>query len=82
MKKTDSDLKKKIQFIKDKVDDLPYEDRLHILEILNQHLEPSQIIEHADGCRVNLNKLPDDIIFKLYHIVSVTLRKNKDNIII
>ena len=61
--------KEKIQYIKNKVDDLMYTDRLYILEILKQHLNPQSIIENADGCRVNLDTLSFDIINKLHYII-------------
>jgi len=55
--------------IKDKICELVYEDRLYVLNILKHHLPTSQIKEHADGCRINLDILSDDLIYKIHHII-------------
>lgn len=60
--------------IKNKANDLTYEDRLYVLQILKQQLPPSKIIEHADGCRINLDNLTDDIINKIHHIIKMKLK--------
>lgn len=59
--------------IKDKANDLVYDDRLYVLQILKQHLSPEKIIENADGCRVNLDTLPDELISKIHHIINTRL---------
>ena len=64
-----NDLYVKKIFIKNKIDDLKYSDRIYVLQILKQHT-PSRIIENADGCRVNLDRLDIHIIDKLHHIIS------------
>ena len=56
-----------------KVEELVYEDRLYVLQILKQHLPVSQIKEHADGCRINLDDLSDDLIHKIHHIIITKL---------
>ena len=48
--------------------ELDYEDRLHVLQILKQHI-PHKIIEHADGSRVNLDTISDTLLDNLYHII-------------
>ena len=68
MEKSNDQHVKKL-FIKNKVGDLKYTDRLYILQILKQHT-PSRIIENADGCRINLDRLDVHIIDKLHHIIS------------
>lgn len=65
---------KKIEFIKRKVDDLIYEDRLHILELLKQQVNESLIIENADGCRINLDKVSDDVINKIEYVIRTKLK--------
>lgn len=59
--------------LRDRIGNLSYDDRLYILEILKQHLPPSKIIENADGCRVNLDTVSDDLVDKLYHIMMTRL---------
>jgi hypothetical protein len=65
--------------IKNKADDLAYEDRLYVLQILKQQLPISKIIEHADGCRINLDSLTEDIINKIYHIINMKLKISHTN---
>lgn len=60
--------------IKNRANDLAYEDRLYVLQILKQHLPVSKIIEHADGCRINLDGLTEDIINKIHHIIKMKLK--------
>lgn len=71
-----SDIKTMVNEIKDDVNELSYEDRMHVLQILKQHL-PFKIIEHADGCRVNLDTLKPEIINKLHHIIKTRLITGK-----
>ena len=73
------DVYSKKMYIKNKVDYLTYKDRLYVLQILKQHI-PSKIIENADGCRINLDKLDSFVIEKIHHIISS--RINIPNILI
>ena len=59
------------QLIQDKAGALSYDDRLHVLEILKQHLPPSKIIENADGSRINLDIIDHEIIKKIFHIITI-----------
>lgn len=63
--------------IKDGADGLNHEDRMHVLQILKQQLQPKQIIEHADGCRINLDTLEYEIINKLHYIITNRLASGK-----
>jgi tRNA(Ser,Leu) C12 N-acetylase TAN1 len=65
--------------IKNRADELAYEDRLYVLQILKQQLPVSKIIENADGCRINLDSLTDDIINKIYHIIKMKLKISHTN---
>lgn len=65
--------------IKNRANELAYEDRLYVLQILKQHLPMSKIIEHADGCRINLDNLTDDIINKIHHIIKIKLKISHTN---
>lgn len=65
----------KKQEIQNNACELAYADRLYVLQILKQHIPKHAIIEHADGCRINLDCISDDIINKIHHIV-----KSKMNI--
>jgi hypothetical protein len=67
--------------IKNDVTKLTYEDRLYVLEILKQQLPSNKIIENADGCRINLDTLSDDIIHKIHHIVKTKLKIPAINLI-
>lgn len=60
--------------IKNRANELVYEDRLYVLQILKQHLPPSKIIEHADGCRINLDNIALDLINKIHHIIDTKLK--------
>jgi hypothetical protein len=64
---TPTHLQKK-QFIKNAACDLPYEDRLKLLEVLRQRV-PDKIVENSDGSHVNLDKMSDGLITNIYHIV-------------
>lgn len=65
--------------IKNRANELAYEDRLYVLQILKQHLPLSKIIEHADGCRINLDNLTGDIINKIHHIINTKLEISHTN---
>ena len=60
--------------IKNRANELTYEDRLYVLQILKQHLPPTKIIENADGCRINLDTLNIEIINKIHHIIDMRLK--------
>lgn len=65
--------------IKNRANELAYEDRLYMLQILKQHLPVTKIIEHADGCRINLDNLTDEIINKIHHIINMKLKISHTN---
>lgn len=65
--------------IKNRANDLIHDDRLYVLQILKQHLSSSKIIEHADGCRINLDNLTADIINKIHHIIKMKLKISHNN---
>ena len=60
--------------IKNRANELIYEDRLYVLQILKQHLPATKIIENADGCRINLDILSIEIINKIHHIIDMKLK--------
>lgn len=63
--------------IKNKVNYLLHEDRLYLLQVLKNQLPISQIAEHADGCRINLDTLSNDMVNKIHHIVITKLETSK-----
>jgi tRNA(Ser,Leu) C12 N-acetylase TAN1 len=65
--------------IKNRADELEYEDRMYVLQILKQQLPFYKIIEHADGCRINLDGLTEDIINKIHHIIKMKLEISHTN---
>jgi hypothetical protein len=65
--------------IKNNANELIYEDRLYVLQILKQHLPSTKIIEHADGCRINLDTLTYDIINKIHYIILSKLNISNSN---
>lgn len=77
----ESSLAVKKREIKDSANELAYEDRLYVLQILKQSIPPSKIIEHADGCRINLDGLESELINKIHHIINAKLNISKTNII-
>jgi hypothetical protein len=54
-------------------DNLCYDDRMYMLKILRQHIPLDKIKEHADGCRINLDKLQPSLINKLHYIIKSRL---------
>jgi hypothetical protein len=78
----DKTYKEKKNEIRDLTCALTYEDRMSILQILRVQLEKSKIIESADGCRINLETLPDEMIDKLHHIVTSKVKVSADNLIV
>ena len=56
-------------YIISNVSKLNYEDRIHLLGVIKQHVSDDLIKENRDGSRINLDKLHDNLINKLYHIV-------------
>jgi hypothetical protein len=65
--------------IKNMSNELVYDDRLHVLNILKQHIPLTKVIEHADGCRINLDGLTDDVIKKIHHVIKMKLRISHTN---
>ena len=60
--------------IKNRANELTYDDRLYVLRILRHHLPATKIIEHADGCRINLDNLTVEIINKIHYIINTRLK--------
>lgn len=58
---------------------LELDDKLYILDILRQQIPMKSIKEHADGCRVNLDRLADDIINKIHHIIISKIKASQSN---
>jgi len=75
------DLNSKKTFIISEVDNLDFDDKIHILDVLRQQIPPKSIKEHADGCRINLDKLTDDIINKIHYIILTKIKAHKSNFI-
>lgn len=67
--------------IRTRIEDLQHDDRMCILHILTQYVPVKNIIENADGCRVNLDILSDMVIEKLNHIINNKLKNLQSNII-
>lgn len=65
-------------YIVDKTVELPFDDRMDILKILKQQLQPSEILKHADGSRIDLDILSAEMIDKLHHIVMTKVRANSE----
>ena len=55
------------KYIIKSINELPKEDRQTILQVIQTMT--SNISEHADGCRINLDKLHDTDVQKLYHLI-------------
>lgn len=68
------ELNNKKTFILAEVENLDFDDKIHILDILRQQMPPKNIREHADGCRINLDKLTDDIINKIHYIILTKIK--------
>lgn len=69
--------KKTKRKICENAEELIYEDRMHVLQILKHQLGANKIIEHADGCRINLDPLDYEIIKKLDYIISSRIITSK-----
>lgn len=75
------ELNNKKTFIITEADNLDFDDKLHILDILRQQMPSKSIREHADGCRINLDKLNDDIINKIHYIILTKINSQQSNFI-
>ena len=73
------DIETKKKYIIDNSNNMDYPDRLKLLQIIKLHVYSiKDIKENADGSRINLDKLNDDIITKLYHIIISKLNINNN----
>ena len=64
-----------IDFIHSESKNLTVLDRIEILVIVRQYGE-NYIIEKKDGCRIQLNKLPQDAILRIYDYMRRKLETN------
>jgi hypothetical protein len=67
--------------IENKVGDLIYDDRMHVLKILMQHMDHSKIIKNGDGSRINMDILPESLVRKIHHIIVNKLKIQEKNLI-
>ena len=65
-----TDIKSMKHFIIHKSQTMVYENRLSILKNLyNDNNTKNFLVEHQDGVRINLDRLKDCVIKKLYYII-------------
>lgn len=64
-----------IDFILSESKNLSVQDRIEILTIIQQYGN-NYIIEKKDGCRILLNKLPSEIVLRIYDYMRRKLETN------
>lgn len=57
---------------------LSYPDKIYILNIIKINIDNNLISECSDGCRINLDRLPDELINRLYTIVENKFNENSN----
>ena len=68
-------MEQKKEFIINSCTRLQYPDKMFVLNIIKNHIDTPCITEGADGCRINLDKLPDELIIRLFNIVENKLNE-------
>lgn len=63
------------EFIKNEASNLPIDDRLIILQIIAKH-DIELIQTFPDGSRINLDRLPENVILLLYNRIKYMLDNN------
>lgn len=61
------------------VDSLDHDHRLIVLEALLTLIDPMDIVEGADGCRVNLDNIANPVVEHLHSVVINLFEDHKDN---
>lgn len=61
------------EFCLGKIDSLKKDRRQNVLEFLVMNVGKSSIQQHPDGCRVNLDNIPDNILRTLYGLIRYKL---------
>ena len=74
-----ADVRTKKTYIITEARNLDYDDKLYVLDILRQHIPIKCIKQHADGSRINLDRLEENIINKIYHIIVTKIKAAKSN---
>jgi hypothetical protein len=64
-------------FILSESPNLEYDDLVEILVIAKRYGKDF-IMEKGDGCRINLNKLPEDAVMQVYRYMKSTLELEDD----
>jgi hypothetical protein len=64
-------------FILAESSNLEYDSKVEILMIVKRYGE-KYIMEKGDGCRVNLNKLPEDAVLQIYRYMKSILEMDDD----
>ena len=64
-------------FILAESSNLEYDDKVSILAIVKRYGKQF-IMEKGDGCRVNLNRLPEDAVLQIYRYMKITLEMDDD----
>lgn len=63
------DIKDIKEYCISKIDQLKKDRRQQVLEFLIINIGKSSIQQHPDGCRVNLDSIPDNILRTLYGLI-------------
>ena len=61
------------QFICTKIDELEHQDRVCVYRFIQTHCPGAKFCRHSDGCSINIDKLPDDLIASVYAMIKKKL---------
>jgi ATP-dependent RNA circularization protein (DNA/RNA ligase family) len=73
------DITTKKKYIISEAENLDLDEKLHVLNILRQHIPIRSVKQHADGCRINLDKLNADVINKIHYIILTKIKASHSN---
>lgn len=65
-------------FIRKYADDLNFENKKDILQLLKSKIDNNQIKEMSDGVRINLDILSDSVLINLYSLVNYKLKEESN----
>lgn len=65
-------------FIRNYADDLKFENKKAILQVLKSKINNDKIKEVSDGIRINLDELDNSIISNLYYMINHKLQEESN----
>jgi hypothetical protein len=65
------------KYIRDNVFELNKENKINIYIFLKNKMIDDHIIQNADGVRIDLNNLSDNLIIELYNLIKYKINEDK-----